>query len=79
MTARCTEAFTSTGPRIPPTSADALFARSMPRVVIGRKRDNPTASVSSVNGVGAKIPAPAEMRAVQTRPGWNSAETLGLR
>src|SRR5579885_1990785 len=53
-----------TGPTLLVTSTEALRPRSALSGVGNERRANPAASVSSVSGVGAKKPCPAEMRLV---------------
>src|SRR3954465_13982819 len=53
------------GPRLRVRSNDALRPRSATSGTGIDRRDNPAASVSSVKGVGAKKPCPAERRLAQ--------------
>ena len=58
--------FSSTGPKLRPMSIIALRARSSSHPSGSMSRRSPTASTSSVKGVGAKKPVPAEIRATHS-------------
>src|ERR1700676_4940793 len=66
------------GPILRVRSNEALRPRSAIKGLGIVRRVNPAASVSSVNGVGAKNPCPAETRLVQPCQ-RNSAESRGLK
>src|SRR5205085_2477535 len=66
------------GPRLRVRSKEALRPRSATSGKGIDKRDRPADSVSSVSGVGAKNPCPAERRLVQPAPRIR-AERRGLR
>src|SRR5436853_7069537 len=66
------------GPRLRVTSSDALRPRSATSGAGMDRRDRPAASVSSVNGVGAKNPCPADNRLVHPPPRIK-ADSRGLR
>src|SRR5260370_9416871 len=66
------------GPILRVRSNDGLRPRSATSGLGITRRVKPDASVSSVNGVGAKNPRPADRRAVQPSE-RRRAETRGLR
>src|SRR5262245_9627121 len=79
MTDRKRLAFISRCALLHPTSLDTLSARSGFTSFKGNSRERPTASVSSVNGVGANTPVPAETRSVHCCGNRYSADTRGLK
>src|SRR5437667_4571327 len=71
--------FNSRWELVHPMSPDRLRAVSGITFFNGKRRDSPTASVSSVKGVGANTPVPADTRTVQCCSGRNKTETRGLK
>ncbi len=69
---------TETGPKLRDRSTEALRPRSALSGAGSTSLARPAASVSSVSGVGAKKPCPAEMRLVQPDL-RKSAESRGLK
>jgi hypothetical protein len=62
-----------------PRSTDPLQARSASRFLNGSNLDRPTASVSSVKGVGANTPVPVESRTVHWVGRRTNTDTRGLK
>src|SRR3954469_6397717 len=62
-----------------PRSAELLQARSASRWPKGCTRESPTASVCSVNGVGANTPVPLDKRRVQLSGSFTSVDNRGLK
>src|SRR5881628_788569 len=62
-----------------PTSLETLHAFSGCTPLRGNSRDRPTASVSSMKGVGANTPVPVDTRSVHCDAGRKSAEMRGLK
>src|SRR5438477_10820761 len=71
--------FNSKWELLQPTSPERLCACSGFTFCNGSSRDSPTASVSSVNGVGAKTPVPVETRTVHFVAGRKRADMRGLK
>ena len=60
-------------------SLETLVASSGLTPFVGARIDRPVASVSSVNGEGAKCPRPPDTRAVHCGAGRTSSDSLGLK
>ena len=71
-------ALSSHAPSVRPTSSEAVRARSASSPSSGSTRVRPIASVSSVNGVGAKYPVAAAARTVHPA-GRRSSASRGLK